>query len=61
MKKSFTLFYQVDNRNLFPSQLVNIDAFNEEIDEILNRIFEQKELIAPAELVQKTLYRLNER
>jgi hypothetical protein len=60
MKKSSTLFYLVDNRNLYPSQLVNTDVFYKEIDDILSRLFEEKELVAPAELVQKTLNRVRE-
>lgn len=55
MKKSFTLFYLVDNRDLLPSQIVNVDTFNEEFDLILNRLFENIELTVPHELVQKTL------
>jgi hypothetical protein len=60
MKKSSTLFYLVDNRNLFPSQLVNTNVFYKEIDDILSQLFEEKELVAPTELVQKTLNRVRE-
>ncbi len=58
MKKCSTLFYLVDNRSLISSQIVNIDTFNEDFDEVLNGFFANFELAVSPELVQKTLNRI---
>ncbi len=58
MKKCSTLFYMVDNRSLISSQIVNIDAFNEDFDEVLHRFFVNFELTVSPKLVQKTLKRI---